>query len=130
MGDLEVSRTVHCSDIRASGWLYSGTATFRTDGNIFGSKWNDRFGNWDAGEGIYNRIESRIGNCVTDTRYTGFIEQIVTLGQVNSDTLSTSGYVLTAIIRRTSNGNAYAMYFQARQPQVYINGAWRPIGTW
>lgn len=59
LGDLEVSRTVHCSDVRASGWLYSGTATFRTDGNIYGSKWNDRFGNWDAAEGIYARIEAR-----------------------------------------------------------------------
>lgn len=59
LGDLEVSRTVHCSDVRARGWLYSGTATFRTDGNIYGSKWNDRFGNWDAAEGIYARIEAR-----------------------------------------------------------------------
>lgn len=59
LGDLEVSRSVHCSDVRASGWLYSGTATFRTDGNIFGSKWNDRFGNWDAAEGIYAQIEAR-----------------------------------------------------------------------
>ena len=59
LGDLEVSRSVHCSDVRASGWLYSGTATFRTDGNIFGSKWNDSFGNFDAAEGINARIEAR-----------------------------------------------------------------------
>lgn len=58
-GDLRVARNVLCADIRATGWLYSGTATFRNDGNIYGSKWNDRFGNFDAAEGINARIEDR-----------------------------------------------------------------------
>lgn len=65
-GDIEIARNLICADVRATGWIYSGTATFRTDGNLFGSKWNALFGNFDAAEGLNARIEARSFNRTRD----------------------------------------------------------------
>ncbi|MFS2324039.1 hypothetical protein U2P60_01125 [Brucella sp. H1_1004] len=137
-GDLEVTKTVHCSDVRASGWVYSGTATFRTDGNIFGSKWNDRFGNWDAGEGIFNRIEQRAreyaddrkNGCLTDTRVAGWVEWDNAAAGRNVWNHAPSGYFVTSTKQDTSS-TVQARYFAARQPQIYIPAVgWRALGGW
>ncbi|WP_421565561.1 hypothetical protein [Ochrobactrum sp. EDr1-4] len=58
-GDAEIPRNVTCIDVRATGWVYAGTASFRADGGVYGSIWTTRFGNANAAEGIYNRIEAR-----------------------------------------------------------------------
>lgn len=52
-------------DIRAGSWVYAGSATFQTNGNLTGSIWPN-WGASDAFTAIHNRIEARARDFADD----------------------------------------------------------------
>lgn len=121
----------------APGGIKAGGATLATDGNIWGSRWGNKW-LWDAvieqvsgrvDWGSYNRdVGARAtndyvnGNFVQNVRLSGRINQADTGGQVRVP----DGCVFTGMSGANYNPSIWASYSYV---QVLINGTWRNIGT-